>query len=331
MDQPAPPSGGPAPGAPVLVSRPRLRTPLVLLLLTMGTTFLTAICHFHPEMVLGQSFSGPGSLMPLRRAAWANWEQGLIYAAALLSILMAHEMGHFVATVIYRIPASLPYFLPLPLLAGTLGAVIAMDGRQADRRQIFDIGIAGPLAGLVIALPVMWAGVQQLDFATPRALGGMELDVPLLARWMMQLHDPATSSEPVFIGHMQGNPLFMAGWFGLLITGLNMMPVSQLDGGHVIHSLFGLRARLIARSFIACAVVYLLLAPNPEAPGFTARTNGWWLMLVLILLIGPDHPPTRDDTVDIGWFRRSLGFASLTIPVLCFPLRGIILWTPNLG
>jgi membrane-associated protease RseP (regulator of RpoE activity) len=110
------------------------------------------------------------------------------------------------------------------------------------------------------------------------------------------------------VWHSQLNPYFMAGWVGFLITGLNMLPVSQLDGGHVIYTLFGKRAHWIARGFMLLAI------------GFIIYNQAWmWsLMVVLVLLIGTDHPPTRDDTVRLGWFRTVLGCLSLSIPLLCF-------------
>jgi membrane-associated protease RseP (regulator of RpoE activity) len=112
----------------------------------------------------------------------------------------------------------------------------------------------------------------------------------------------------------QLNPLLMAGWVGLTVTGLNMLPVSQLDGGHVIYTLFGRKAHWIARGFILFAIGYMLYSWNPSLI----------LMIALILLIGTDHPPTRDDSVRLGWFRTALGWLSLAIPVLCFPPRMIV-------
>ena len=290
--------------------RPRIRLPVVLFFLTVMSTFLTGAAQFLPFGPLGSSYE-TGSLQPLRQIILANWGDGLTYSIALLSILFCHEMGHYLATVLYRIPASLPYFLPMPISPpGTFGAVIGMDGRRADRIQIFDIGLAGPLAGLIIAVPVMWAGVAQLD-QSYEALGGFKLDAPLLVRWMMAGADKEVGA--VAVGHLRHNPLFLAGWVGLLITGLNMMPVSQLDGGHVIHSIFGRKSRWIARGFIVFVIAYMLIQWRFQ----------FGIMLILVLFMGPDHPPSRNDDMDIGWFRRVLGIASLAIPILCFPPNAI--------
>ena len=198
------------------------------------------------------------SALDFRRVVLRNWDQGLIYMTCVVGILLMHEMGHFLATVLYRIPASLPMFIPFPITPiGTMGAVIGMDGRLANRKEIFDIGIAGPIAGLVAAIPILWVGIMQLDLAGP--VYGMErYDCPLLVEWMIGVlrPDQGIVSE---IRTSQLNAYFMAGWVGLLITGLNMLPVSQLDGGHVIYTLFGRRAHWIARGFVFAAILYIVM------------------------------------------------------------------------
>lgn len=305
--------------------RPRVWLPVLLFVATAATTFLNGACEFRPyELITGLESQSPmvpiwggDSFQPIRRSILKYWGNGVIYSVALLSILFAHEMGHYLVTIFYRIPCSLPHFLPMPFfppvfLPGTLGAVISMDGRRADRVQIFDIGIAGPIAGLIIAVPVMWVGVVQLDAAAPIA-AGVQLESPLLVRWMMQW--AGQEAGPVHVAHLLHNPLFLAGWVGMLITGLNMLPVSQLDGGHVIHSLFGARARYVARGFILLAITYMIVSMRGQ----------WLLMLILVMLLGPDHPPTRNDDMDIGMFRKALGLASLAIPLLCFPPQAFII------
>lgn len=300
--------------------RPRRRAlPIILFLATCCSTFLVGACAWLPAHYLLESWH-EGSFMPLRRVLVSHWQDGLLYMGCVLAILLTHEMGHFLATLRYRIPASLPYFLPLPIISpiGTLGAVIGMEGSRANRREIFDIGIAGPLAGLVVAIPVMWIGVAKLDFTRPE-YGVFQLDAPLLVRFMLDYLQPAgyTAGQRILHGHL--NPYFMAGWVGLLVTGLNMMPVSQLDGGHVLYTLLGRRAHWVARGCIVLAIAY----------SFYAWTPVFVLMVVLIMLVGPDHPPTRDDSVPLGWFRTVLGVVSaLAIPVLCFAPRMLIIF-PN--
>ncbi|MEM8680894.1 MAG: site-2 protease family protein, partial [Planctomycetota bacterium] len=240
----------------------------------------------------------------------ARWGQGLAYMGGVLAILMTHEMGHFLMTLFYRIPASLPFLIPYPLSpSGTMGAVIMMAGYKANRKQIFDIGIAGPLAGLVVAIPLLYFGVQQLDMDVP-ARGGLAFDCPLLMKWLFAVLRPdAAAITQIYPSQM--NPMLMAAWVGLLITGLNMCPISQLDGGHVIHALFLKRGRYVARGFLIFAICYVVFS----------GAYFWSVMIILVTLMGVDHPPTADDRVPLGWFRTVLGWASLTIPFLCFPPR----------
>jgi membrane-associated protease RseP (regulator of RpoE activity) len=220
-----------------------------------------------------------------------------------------HELGHFIATIYYRVPASYPFFLPFPVNPiGTLGAVIGMQGAYADRKQIFDIGIAGPLAGLVAAVPIAYFGVSQLDL-TSQPLGGIGFRLPLLLDWFASISEvPGYEyGQPVWMNQL--NPLFVAGWVGMLITGLNMMPIGQLDGGHVTYTLFGRAAHYIAQATIVFAIAFMVYHQNYMLG----------IMVVLLLLMGTNHPPTRDDSVKIGAFRWCLGLTSLIIPVLCFP------------
>jgi Zn-dependent protease len=280
--------------------RRRVALPLVLFAITCVSTFWAGATDWQPV-----SYDA-------RRIALGHWDQGLVYMACVLAILLTHELGHFFATVWYRIPASLPIFIPFPITPiGTMGAVIGMDGRIANRKEIFDIGIAGPLAGLLAAVPILWMGILQLDLSGP--VRGMErYDCPLLIEWMIRALRPEAGwvSE---IRSGQLNAYFMAGWVGLLITGLNMLPVSQLDGGHVIYALFGRRAHWIARGFIFASILYIVLGDSLI----------WSPMVILVILLGTDHPPTADDSVRLGGRRATLGYLSLLIPILCFPLRGI--------
>jgi Zn-dependent protease len=283
--------------------RRRISLPLVLFLLTCLSTFWAGTTRWRPLDDSG-----------IRSLILDGGSEGALYMLCVLAILLAHEMGHFVATVIHRVPASLPIFIPFPLTPiGTLGAIIAMDGRRANRRQIFDIGIAGPLAGLIVALPILAVGVTRLDLeSAPRH---QEIyDCPVLIEWMIHWFHPSLGDVDA-IAWTQLNAYFMAGWVGLLITGLNMLPVSQLDGGHVIYSLFGKQAHWIARAFIFFAILFTVLIDDAMI---------WWPMIILVVLMGTDHPPTSNDFLPLGWPRIAIGCASLLIPVLCFPVRGVI-------
>jgi membrane-associated protease RseP (regulator of RpoE activity) len=301
--------------------KPRVVRPVILFLLTCLSTFWVGATLWRPNLYFVNpetwpqgAFPGDEGFMPLRRAVVANWEEGLVYMLCVIGILLAHEMGHYVATLIYRVPASLPHFIPFPIqLFGTMGAVIAMDGRRADRKQIFDIGIAGPLAGLAICIPVAFIGAAKLDFDQPQS-GGYVLDLPYLMVLFLSWTQPeslAGYQEQGGVWVSQLNPYFMAGWFGLVVTAINMAPVSQLDGGHVIYTLFGPKAKWIARAFVLFAVTYIVFA----------GAYVWAVMLFLVVLMGVDHPPTANDQAKLGWGRIVLGLASLSIPFLCFPPR----------
>ena len=242
-----------------------------------------------------------------------DWQQGLLYMGLVLGILLMHEMGHFLMAVRYRIPASLPYFIPLPVVPyGTLGAVIGMEGELAKRRQMFDLGLAGPLAGLVVALPIMWIGILQLP-AAPLPGESFCFHNPLLYQWLIAWIRPDYPT-PQFLYLNQFNAFLMASWMGMLVTGLNMLPISQFDGGHVAYAVLGERqAHNLARALLIGAILFILYK----------ETYSWILLLILVILLGVDHPATSEDDQPLGWPRTLLGWAALLIPILCFPPQGI--------
>jgi Zn-dependent protease len=290
----------------------RVTLPLLLFVATCASTFWVGVTRWDPLRVdYSQSWNLVGQTIA------ANWPIGLAYMGAVLAILLTHEMGHFLQTVKYGIPASYPLCIPVPFNPiGTMGAVIGMDGSRADRRQIFDIGIAGPLAGLGVALPVLWQGVKQLKLGGPTEPGEIEFYLPLVAQWMMQwAHAGQPWAADKWVALHEIDPYFMAGWVGMLITGLNMLPISQLDGGHTMYALFLDRAHSFARVFISFAILYVVI--NLEEAVL------WTPMLLLVIFLGIHHPRTRDDGVPLGPVRWTIGLASLAIPILCFPLLGV--------
>jgi Zn-dependent protease len=320
---PAPPTENP-PGPPRPYRR-RIGLPIVLFVLTCLSTFYAGATDWRPHerfIESGDAFfqsmlaDVPVSVFrPLLHDVTVHWREGLLYMACVLAILFAHEMGHFVMTVIYRVRASLPYFIPLPITPiGTMGAVIGMDGMKANRREIFDIGLAGPLAGLVIAVPIIWFGISQLDLeGAVRRENELSLDLPLAMRLLVDQLHPGEYKPTVGVPIARVNAYFMAGWVGLLVTGLNMLPVSQLDGGHVTYALFGRWAHWLARLFMLAVLIYMGVSAI-----WYQQVPGWILMAILVLVIGTDHPPTSDDSVKLGWGRTLLGLASLAIPIFCF-------------
>lgn len=247
------------------------------------------------------TYSAGGKLYP----TGFDPQAGQVYMLAVMSILLTHEMGHFLQAVRHHVPASLPFFIPLPsfFITGTMGAVI-VQGSNSNRLQLFDIGVSGPLAGLVVAIPVTCLGIMNAEIAPelPPGVGVMHFGDPLLVELLIWwLRDVPYGTELTL------NPLLKAGWFGLLLTGLNMMPVSQLDGGHVAYALLGRHAHTLAHLLILAVIAAMVITAQYQ----------FVVMVVLVLLIGVDHPPTSDDTVELGLGRKIIGFASLLIPIFC--------------
>ncbi len=218
-------------------------------------------------------------------------------------------------TRIYRIPATPPIFIPFPFAPiGTCGALIAMEGGNANRKEMFDIGIAGPLAGMVVALPILFLGFQT-DIRPSYPIGEtFSLGKPLLIQLLVDLFQPASMQSGSSMSNNNLNPFIMASWAGFLVTGLNMMPMSQLDGGHVTFGLLGERAVYLAYAAFGTCVAFMIYF----------QEYSFALMLGLVMLIGLRHPPSRDDTVPLGWFRHLLGWTSLLLPILCIPPRPIL-------
>lgn len=296
-----PPHSPPGPDLETLLRArpsPRLRLQALLYLLTCMTTFAAGAAGWQP-LLLGLDDIGPELA--------TDWPRGLAYAAAVMTVLTAHEAGHVVAAWVHRIPATLPFFIPVPvLLTGTLGAVIGMEGARANRRQLFDIAVAGPLAGLAVAVPLLALGL--VTGGGPRA--DTPFAMPPLARWVQSLVRPDLPVAAV----VAPNALLMAGWVGLLVTGLNLVPLSQLDGGHICRAVFGRAGNWVARGVLLAAMASVIV---------TGQFN-WVVMLVLVTLMGVDHPPITDDGRPLGPLRTALGLAVLAIPLVTFmpePMR----------
>jgi membrane-associated protease RseP (regulator of RpoE activity) len=279
---------------------------LLLLVLTFFTMTAWAGVSFYANYITAV---GTRALPP--EATWqVLMTGGLWFSVPALLILGAHELGHYFACRYYRIPASLPYFIPGPTLVGTFGAVIRM-AIPRTRRSLFDVGIAGPIAGFVVAVPVAIFGVSQ-SFAAPipadfRLVHGIELGDPLLLSWLQQVLHGATPATHVFVLHPSG----FAAWFGLLATALNLIPVGQLDGGHIVHALVGRRSRYV--TLAAMAVVGAL------AVTVASTWIVWGVLLALMLwAFGLDHPPVLDEHDPIGRGRVWLGLLAAAMFALCF-------------
>ncbi len=259
---------------------------LVLFLLTVASVYVTGEAVGSPA---------PGSLLG----------PGARLVIGLLSILLAHEMGHYLTCRYYRVDATLPFFLPAPFLtmAGTLGAFIRIRSPIPNRRALFDIGVAGPLAGFAFCLPVLVLGMFEARVQpVSHGADGIFLGEPLLFRavaWLV--HGSLPGDVTLVLG-----PLGLGAWFGLFVTALNLIPIGQLDGGHVTYSLLRSRAQLISRigSWVCVALVYF--GPN------------WILWAVLVRVLGRRHPATLDDESPLGRGRVVVGVLSLIVFVLCF-------------
>lgn len=233
---------------------------------------------------------------------------GLWYSVTILAILGCHEMGHYVACRRYGVDASLPFFLPAPLpLTGTLGAFIRIRSRIPSKVALFDIGIAGPIAGFIVAVPALFLGLHLSRVVPlPPDFEGMSLGEPLLFRAVSWL----TFGNVADGMSVNMHPVAFAAWFGLLATALNLFPVGQLDGGHIAYAVLGRRSTLVTFAMLAVAV------------GLATLSSSWWvwtgLLVLMIFMVGPHHPPTQDDETPLDTFRLVLAVFALIMLILCF-------------
>ncbi|MBI3896169.1 MAG: site-2 protease family protein [Acidobacteria bacterium] len=234
---------------------------------------------------------------------------GWMFSAGLLSILLAHEFGHYFAARWYRVPASLPYFIPFPFsLFGTLGAFIRMSPWMPNRRALFDIAAAGPLAGLVLAIPLSYIGIANSRIVHTASMPGhfISLGEPFLFQFLGWMAHGSIGKDMDLLLH----PLAFAGWAGMFVTALNLLPIGQLDGGHISYALFGPRSRLVAQTMFGGLAIFSL-----------ARQNFVWVpLLVFLLFLGVRHPHSMDDDFPLGRKRQAIGALLGAIFILCFSL-----------
>jgi membrane-associated protease RseP (regulator of RpoE activity) len=229
---------------------------------------------------------------------------GIPYAVALMAILFCHESGHYVFARIHGVNATLPYFIPLLLPFtfhfGTLGAFIRMRSLPPSRRALFDIGAAGPWGGFVIALLAVIVGLY-LSEARPLTgvEGGLVLGDSLLFSWLTRLVLGVDPQDVTVVLH----PIALAGWFGFLLTSINLLPVGQLDGGHVAYAVFGRHHRWISRGTMTFLIILAF-----------GVWHYWIFSVILFALLGLDHPPPMDRVTALD-HRRVVG-AGLTLAVL---------------
>jgi membrane-associated protease RseP (regulator of RpoE activity) len=252
-----------------------------------------------------QSNTSPmrGAWRFLMEEPWLLWK-GIPFAATLLGILVTHEFGHYLFSRVHRVPASFPLFLPgPPHFIGTFGAIIRMRGPILSRKALFDIGVAGPIAGFLVAVMALVVGLKLSRIVLADRSYGLHLGEPLLLQFLSwAVLGPLPQGYDVVL-----HPVGFAAWFGLFITSLNLIPLGQLDGGHVAYALWGPRQRTIAMVVVPALIVL----------GFIGW-QGWFVWAGLAGLFGFTHPPVNDPQTELGRVRVVVGWAALIIFAITF-------------
>jgi membrane-associated protease RseP (regulator of RpoE activity) len=297
------------PGLPpqthVWTPHPKFRDRVWLHVLLFGLTF--ASTTFMGAVNYGAFVSDFG-LHPVSIPFEALLLRGLWYSVTILAILGCHEMGHYVACRYYDVDASLPYFIPAPIVTGTLGAFIRIREQIPSKRMLFDIGIAGPIAGFLVAVPALFIGLSMSRVVQlPHDFSGFELGEPLLFQGASKL----LWGTPPDGYSLNLHPVAFAAWFGLFATALNLFPILQLDGGHISYAVLGRRSTYVTFAMIAVAV----------GLAYFSRTS-WlvWtaLMIVMLIALGPRHPPVFDEDVPLDRSRIILAVFAVVMFALCF-------------
>jgi len=294
--------------------RDRVARHVLLFILTIVSTTMAGAATY---LAFIGDFSAPtGAGLPMSYAALLL--RGLWYSGTILAILGCHELGHYFACRYYDVDASLPFFIPVPfLLTGTMGAFIRIREPIPQKRMLFDIGIAGPIAGFVVAVPALFVGlwmshVVRLPVDQSNLL---ELGEPLLLQfgsWLLWGTQPAGYS-------LNMHPVAFAAWFGMLATALNLFPIGQLDGGHISYAVLGPRWS----TYVTFATVGVAVALAFFASSWIIWTG---MMIVMLITFGPRHPRVFDEHVPLDRRRLVLAVFAVIMFVLCFtpaPIRPI--------
>ena len=275
---------------------------------TFYVGFFWSISYMHTDTLVGNSQISPDPSIFLDPKIVTL---SLVYAVVLIGILLGHELGHFLTCRYYNIDATLPFFIPAPTLIGTLGAFIKIRSPITKKQQLFDIGIAGPLTGFILSLPAIIYGLSlsKLVPSLPRD-ESFVFGEPLILRIVGSM---------VFKGAPEGfdvipHPIAFAGWVGVLVTALNLFPVGQLDGGHIVYALMGQKSRRFAPYIIGIFVLMGIFF-----------WIGWFVWAILIYFLGLKHPHIHDEDKPLSLGRRYVGYLMLVIFILCFipdPIKG---------
>jgi membrane-associated protease RseP (regulator of RpoE activity) len=281
---------------------------ILLFLLTLVTTSAVGARLAHnfrynrPAIDVSQDLESYIRLFTDPRA----WIDGLPFSLTLLVILLAHELGHYSACLHYRLDASLPYFLPSPTVIGTLGAFIRIRAPIYSKRILFDVGIAGPIAGYVFILPALAIGLA-FSKVVPGlgARGDLIFGTPAIFHVFQWAIFPGVPAQDISL-----HPVARAAWVGVFATALNLLPIGQLDGGHILYAFFGERHRLLSRIFVA-SLVPMGLVYWP-----------WLLWAAILFFFGMRHPMVYDHS-ELGPIRKRLGVLALALLVLSFMVAPI--------
>lgn len=291
----------------------RLGLALGLFLLTVFTTLFVGLqLAVHYEQGLPLSAEGLYSAEVLGLVLEDPWLllHGAPFSLTLLAILLAHELGHTFACRHYGIAASYPYFIPAPTLIGTMGAFIRIRSPIVDRRALFDVGISGPLVGFALAVPALAVGVTLSQTAPGAgAESGVVFGNPPLLWALAKLLRPEVPPDQLFL-----HPIARAAWVGLFATALNLLPVGQLDGGHIVYALAAGRHRLLSRGFAMGLLAAGLVGwqhPNEIWPG-------WAFWGVVLLVLGLRHPTVLNPGPQLDRKRRWIAALGLVVFLLCF-------------
>jgi membrane-associated protease RseP (regulator of RpoE activity) len=281
---------------------------LSLFILTLITTTIFGFVLFE-SFTAGKPFDVDVLMDAYARFARrdpAIWS-GLSFSGPLLLILLAHEFGHYFTCVRRNVDASLPYFLPSPLFFGTFGAFIRIRSPIYTRKSLFDIGFAGPLAGFIVLVPFLIAGVSMSRVVHGAAAQASFVSSPPLAlRFAEWLKFPHAASGDILL-----HPVAVAAWAGLLATAFNLLPMGQLDGGHILYAVFGQRGHRWV-SFVVIGLLALLGRIWP----------GWWLWAAVMFFLGRRHPLVYDST-PLFARRLLLGSVALALLAICFSIEPI--------
>lgn len=297
---------------PFIRKKPRISINIILFILTIGTTWFIGIIEYTGFRYPDEASLNLQHLLNLIISNPSLILSGLYFSLAIMLFLSAHEGGHYLACRYYNIDATLPYFIPAPTLVGTFGAFIKIRAPITNKRVLFDIGIAGPLAGFTVALPTMIYGIMMSrPIASTDMAKGMYLSLgePIIFKITQYFLLPPLPEGYDLVLH----PLAFIGWFACLATCLNLFPVSQLDGGHIAYSIFGARYSIISKiiffAIIGMGILYLYL--------------GWFFWALILFFIGFRHPPTLNDELPLGKGRKILGFMALLLLILTFTPKPI--------